>query len=133
MRVVTVVVLVLLAACGNGAGTPPTADTSDGAAAGAAAPGGGITVEEALAGDHDGPVLVVGSYVHRRGEPPRLCSALLESFPPQCGEPALVVNGLEESAITGIEQQDGTIWAVKVQVLGRVADETITVDSTAQY
>ena len=32
----------------------------------------------------------------------RLCSALLESYPPQCGEPSLVVEGLDLATVAGL-------------------------------
>ncbi len=78
MRKTTVVLLVVLTACGAsaGAGTGGAGVTN----AGAAKPGG-LTVQEALETDATGPLLVTGSYVHAEGEPPRLCAAMLESYP----------------------------------------------------
>lgn len=130
MRVVTMVLLVMLAACGSSAGAGPGGGDGDGAAA--AAKPGGLTVEEALATDARGPLLVTGSYVHATGQPPRLCSALLESYPPQCGEPSLVVEGLDESGIEGLEREGGTTWASRVTVTGPREGKTITIDPTVQ-
>jgi hypothetical protein len=69
-------------------------------------PGGSSTeplsVEQALADSGNGPATVSGFLVAPDGEPVRLCSALLESYPPQCGEPSLVVEGLDLTTVAGL-------------------------------
>ena len=72
-----------------------------GAAACGGGPTGTLTVSEALAGG-GGEVTVRGSLLAPAGEPVRLCSALLESYPPQCGEPSLVVRGLDLQGLGGL-------------------------------
>ncbi len=62
--------------------------------AGAPSPSGGLTVQEAIDSELDGPLLVRGYLIERNGEL-RLCEAILESYPPQCGEPSLRVKGGE--------------------------------------
>ena len=62
---------------------------------------GPLTVEQALSSSPEEPVTVTGFVVAPEGQPVRLCSALLESYPPQCGEPSLVVEGLDLDAIAG--------------------------------
>jgi len=62
--------------------------------AGAPSPSGGLTVQEAIDSELDGPLLVRGYLIERSGEL-RLCEAILESYPPQCGEPSLKVEGGE--------------------------------------
>ncbi len=44
-----------------------------------------LSVEEAR--DRDGSVVEVEGYLIERAGELRLCEAILESFPPQCGEP----------------------------------------------
>jgi hypothetical protein len=88
MKTFTCVALVLalvLAACGG----------EDGSADGAA-----VLIDEALAGDSDEPLLVTGNLLAQGGDI-RLCSALAESFPPQCGGASLVVDGLELEGANG--------------------------------
>lgn len=134
MRIAMVLMVFVLTACG-GSGADPAAPgaagSDDAAAIGAAGPDSPLTVEEALSSAVTGPLLVEGFYLHEQGGPPRLCSASLESYPPQCGEPALVVNGLPESEIDGLTREGGTVWAEQpLQVLGNVDKGTITVDPT---
>ncbi|MGI8607069.1 MAG: hypothetical protein ACR2L0_07950, partial [Gaiellaceae bacterium] len=54
------------------------------ACGGGAEDGGSMSVEDALRADGR-TVVVEGAIVAMDGEPARLCSALLESYPPQCG------------------------------------------------
>jgi hypothetical protein len=54
--------------------------------------GAPVSVGEAIEGGTDEPQLVSGYVIERRGVP-RLCEAILESFPPQCGEPSLRLVG----------------------------------------
>lgn len=66
-----------------------------------------LTVEEAAAaGAAAGTVRVEGFLVAPEGEPARLCSALAESFPPQCGGASLVLEGLELAALPGLTSTD---------------------------
>lgn len=82
-----VVVLVLsLAACGGEETSEPAPSPP------ASAMGPGLTVAEAIDSDLEGPLLVRGVLVERDGKL-RLCSAILESQPPQCGEPSLAIEG----------------------------------------
>ena len=111
------VAVLLVPGCGNGNGVETT--TQPGASAGAAIPGGGLTVQEAIDSDLDGPLLVRGYLIERNGEL-RLCEAILESYPPQCGEPSLRVEGAAPAA--------SEEWA---SLLGDVEDGTITVSETA--
>jgi hypothetical protein len=54
---------------------------------------GPLTPEEAR--HASGEVTVEGALIAIDGEPVRMCSAILESYPPQCGEPSLEVRGLD--------------------------------------
>ena len=86
-----------LAAGGCGASEDAPATTAT-AAAGAPIPGGGLSVQEAIDSEVDGPLMVRG-YVIERGGELRLCDGILESDPPQCGEPSLRIeaNGVDVS------------------------------------
>ena len=68
------------------------------------APSTPLTIEQALAGDGENPIAVRGYIVAPEGEPIELCSALLKSYPPQCGAPSLVVEGLDLSTIEGLTE-----------------------------
>jgi hypothetical protein len=109
--------LLLLAGCGSDARDSAPSTTAP-LSAGAAAPGGGLSVAEAIASDLDGPLLVRGYLIDRDGEL-RLCEAILESHPPQCGEPSLRVEG-EAHASQEI-----------ASVLGEVDDGVIVVSGTS--
>jgi hypothetical protein len=60
--------------------------------------GDSMSIKDALAADGK-TVIVEGSIVAIEGEPVRLCYALLESYPPQCGQPALELEGLDLGAL----------------------------------
>ncbi len=64
-----------------------------------------VTVSGALIVDPDGVVL--------------LCSALAESFPPQCGGDRLVVEGIDLDDIA-LEEGNGVRWAQSVQLVGTI-------------
>ena len=116
MRVALLLSLILLAGCGGG---DTRTDSTAAPSAGAPIPGGGLSVREALDSDLDGPLMVRGYLIERDGEL-RLCEAILESSPPQCGEPSLRVEGQAPAASE-----------TRVSLLGEVEDGTITVSETA--
>ena len=43
----------------------------------------------------------------------RLCSALLESHPPQCGQPSHAVRGLDLVGVSNMEQAKGVGWTAR--------------------
>jgi hypothetical protein len=124
MRHVTVLLLApLLAACSAFA-TPPSDDPPaaeprlvivDGEPGDA-----GITVAEALGhGPTDDIVSVTGAVFADPDGTVRLCDAVLESFPPQCGGAALLVEGLDLASLE-LEEANGLRWAEGVTLLGSV-------------
>jgi hypothetical protein len=133
------------AACGGSdadssasGGEPPAAGT--GAAPpsqGAPLPGGGLTIEEAIASTLEGPLMVKGFLVAPDGEPIRLCSALLESYPPQCGEPSLVVEGLDLESVEGLTRAEEpqyahTAWTdAEISLLGDIEDGVLSLSETS--
>lgn len=87
---------------------------------------------EARASRLEGPLLVNG-YVVVEGERVRLCEALAESYPPQCGGAFLEVRGLDVSSIPGIETERGVRWTSRPrQVLGEVREGALTVSGTTK-
>ena len=59
----------------------------------------------------------------------KLCRILLESDPPQCGEPSLSIEGLDLGAIPGLQTSDSTTWSPDfVELTGVVQDGVLTVD-----
>jgi hypothetical protein len=118
MRLALLLAVLVLAGCGGDADEPQTG-SAPAPSAGAPVPGGGLSVQQAIASDLDGPLMVRGYLIERDGEL-RLCDAILESSPPQCGEPSLRVEG---TAPAGSEK--------RVSLLGEVEGETITVSETS--
>ena len=85
------------------------------AACGGSEDDGPIGVGEAIERGSDEPQLVSGYVIERNGVP-RLCDAILESFPPQCGEPSLrlvgVVDARPEERVTLLGTVDGETFRV---------------------
>lgn len=97
---------------------------------------GGLTVEEALASDHTGIVAVTG-YVFDDGTGIQLCSALAESFPPQCGGTSLTVEGFDFDQMIGVpeyelvqvENSGGVTWTDgQVTLLGEVVNGNLVIE-----
>jgi len=112
--------------------TPPPLDlepTALGGPAAISAVGPGISVGEALASTLDEPLLVNGN-IFIADNTTHLCSALAESFPPQCGGESIQVTGLD-TTILDLERQGNVAWTnAYVQVLGRVVDGVLVIDDT---
>lgn len=126
------------AACGGGdesSAPPPSEPTPP--SSGAPIPGGGLSIDEAIASTLAGPLMVKGFIVASEGEPVQLCSALLESYPPQCGGSSLVVKGLDLETLEGLASTNDpslaqVTWSdAEVSVLGDVEDGVITVSATS--
>jgi hypothetical protein len=94
--------------------------------------GPGISIDDALASDSDEMLLVNGNLLAQGGEV-RLCSALAESFPPQCGGASLVVEGLKLEEVDGLITEGDVAWTDRpIQLLGVVGDGTLTVSENAR-
>ena len=117
MKLAIVGFVVLLAACGGGA---PNGDS--------------VSLEDAL-GAEGKTVIVEGSIVAIEGEPVRLCYALLESYPPQCGQPALELRGLDLDVLELVTSRGDpslpvTRWSDRpVRIRGTVEDGVLVVGS----
>ena len=124
MRHVTVLLLAaLLAACSAvstpSSDDPPAADPRLVIVEGEPCDAG-ITVAEALGhGPTDDIVAVTGAVFVDPDGTVRLCDAVLESFPPQCGGAWLLVDGLDLTSLE-LEEANGLRWAEGVTLLGSV-------------
>lgn len=124
--------VLIAAACGGdddndgGAGSLPPNDSPAGSAMGP-----GISVEDALASGSDQALLVNGALVVVDGEA-RLCTALIESFPPQCGGPSLLIAGdFSIEDIDDVRTEGSVSWTdQQIQLLGAVDDGTLTISGT---
>ena len=102
---------------------PPADDAGDAAA-------GGTTmrvhsVSEAKAETEEGSLHVVGLLIDD-GSGWRLCEAVLESYPPQCGGESLAVEGLDPDGLP-LEEDGGVRWQTDATVVGEVDGHTLTV------
>jgi hypothetical protein len=101
------------------------------AATGCGGGDGPLTPEEAS--DASGEVTVEGSLIAIDGEPVRMCSAILESYPPQCGEPSLEVQGLDlDSLDLASTRPDDEVtparWSDRpIRIAGTVEDGVLVV------
>ena len=114
--IATLLTAAALAGCGG------DDDSSD------ASPGG--TTTPAFIADVSGsdePQLVSGNLLVQDGEA-RLCSALAESFPPQCGGPSLLVDGLDLDSVADLTTEGDVSWSDRPIVLEGIVDgDTLTV------
>jgi len=116
---IVVVLVFLLVACGSETGAPSSA-----------APADPLTVSQALASDLDEPLLVQGLFIDSGDGQQRLCAAALDSFPPQCGEPSVLVEGVAPAELDGAMSSGDVTWVDVAQLLGRVEDGVMTVGET---
>ena len=114
---------------------PPTKEENSDADPGAPvtlAVGPGLSVPDAINSTLD-EVLLVNGFLVVVDDVARLCEALAESFPPQCGGASLIVAGLDLELVDGLERSGDVQWtSFPFQVLGNVAAGTITVSGTSQ-
>jgi hypothetical protein len=98
-------------------GLPPSGGSS-----GMPASGGGLSVSEALASDSNQPILVQGFFVDS-GDGPRLCEALAESFPPQCGGASIPMSDTSAVDPDSIEMNQIVRWSNDlIMVVGTIVD-----------
>ena len=95
---------VLAVAKGNGGGGDP-----------------GMSVADALAHQAaDDLVFVTGALFVDADGTVRLCDAIAESFPPQCGGERIEVQGLDLASIANLQDENGVQWAEGVILFGSV-------------
>jgi hypothetical protein len=91
-----------------------------------------VSIDDALASDSDEPLVVSGNLL-AQGDDVRLCSALAESFPPQCGGASLVVEGLVLEEVDGLVTEGDMSWTDRpIELRGVVSDGTLTVSENAR-
>jgi hypothetical protein len=128
-----VVLVVVLILTGRGGGHGPgrhgaAGDAGPVSGSSMTAMGPGLSVSDALASKLPGPLLING-YLLAGGGIVRLCEALRESSPPQCGGASLAVQGLDLGAREDLREQQGTRWSPNpVQLLGHVEGGVLRVD-----
>ena len=125
MRVLAVALLLVASACGNG-DSESRPQPQPPSAVGAPTRDGGLSVAEAKASELTGPLLVRGYVIETDGGH-RLCDAILESDPPQCGEPSLRVEGVAAADLRALFDR-----REQVSLLGDLRGDTIVVADTAQ-
>ncbi len=93
--------------------------------------GGGLTVPEALATDATGVIAVQGFYFDD-GSGPRLCEALAESFPPQCGGASLALGELGDFDLGSLQRNQGITWSDdSIVILGELVNGVLTPTATS--
>ena len=87
-----------------------------------------MRIEQALRIQGSKSVRVRGFVFSCGEEPVRLCAELLESLPPQCGGPSMIVEGLDVASMTGTARSDDCVWTLEpVEIEGVVRDGTLRV------
>ena len=81
--------------------------------------GPALQVGQALSAG-DGPVRVSGALFVGADGRVLLCSAIAESFPPQCGGDRLEVVGLDLAMVPDLQDANGVRWADSVELSGTV-------------
>jgi hypothetical protein len=120
-----------LAACGGDKEVEPQPQPAQPPATAGIGMGPGISIEEAIASDLEGPLLVNGNLLAESGEI-RFCDALAESFPPQCAGPQLLVEGLKLDEVDGLVREGEVAWTDRpIQLLGDVEGDTLVVSTTS--
>ena len=127
MRTVAVALFsILLTACGAAGDIPPaSAGGQPGEPVLVIADGGisepGMSVADALGHRAtDDLVTVSGALFVDPDGTVRLCDAIAESFPPQCGGERIVVQGLDLDAIANLQTEGDVSWAEGVTLFGSV-------------
>jgi type IV pilus biogenesis protein CpaD/CtpE len=124
LGVVTVLAAAGLAGCGDDGTGPASTSTS----VDTSSP---LTVSDLVARSADTPVAVEG-FLHGEGGTARLCAAVLESYPPQCGQPWVELAGFDPTVVTGTQTAGGVTWKEGVVlVVQRAPDGRFTVLSVA--
>lgn len=126
------VLALVIAACGSDTEEPaaaPTAEETLPPDDGGDAAGGTTmrvhSVTEAMAAAGEGSLHVVGLLIDD-GSGWRLCEAVLESYPPQCGGESLAVEGFDPEGLP-LEEQGEVRWQTDATVVGEVEGDTLTV------
>lgn len=105
----------------------PDAPVTPGGNMGMPIDGGGLSVADALSSDVDGPIAVFG-FVVQGADGARLCDALAESFPPQCGGAAIDLSDISTIDVDQLKSEQGVTWTdAAVTVIGEIVGGVFTV------
>ncbi len=127
------VATVLAAACGSDTSTVDHGtDPPAGIVVGAPIPGGGLTVSEALTTDAQGPLTVSGFVIQESSGTVRLCEAVAESFPPQCGGVSVEVEDFDPATSPDAQREGDIVWIDQMSLTGELVGEVFTASSTSQ-
>ncbi|HSK16262.1 MAG TPA: hypothetical protein VK915_08835 [Gaiellaceae bacterium] len=86
-----------------------------------------LTADAAAEGGYEGPAVVTGNVLFLDDEM-RICEALAESFPPQCGGGSVLVEGIEPALVPWMVEVEGVWWTDRpVELEGVLADGVLTV------
>jgi hypothetical protein len=81
----------------------------------------GMSVADALGHRATDDLVTVSGHLFVDGDGTvRLCDAIAESFPPQCGGERIVVRGLDLDAVAGLQTEGAVSWAEGVTLFGSV-------------
>jgi hypothetical protein len=111
--------IVLIAGCTGpgGTGEAPVLVVTDGGVG----DGPGLSVAEALIHrPADDLVTVTGALFVDLDGTIRLCDAIAESFPPQCGGQRIAVEGLDLADVPRLQEENGVRWTDSVTLVGSV-------------
>lgn len=124
----------IFAACGDATDGESAAPDGGGSGqrASITAIGPGISISEAKASGLEGPLLVNGFLLVTDGRP-EICDSLAETSPPSCDGDRLQVQGLDTSALDGLQAQGNIQWSSdRMQLLGSVNGVSLVVSSLQQ-
>jgi hypothetical protein len=85
-----------------------------------------VAIEQVTGTDVDVEVRVRGPAFRVAGTT-RICSAILESFPPQCGEPSLVVDGWDIDTDAQAQTAGDVTWVEDVELSGTIDEGVLRV------
>lgn len=88
---------------------------------------GDVTIADLLDGGPGGTVTVAG-FIVATDDDVRLCEALAESYPPQCGGLSIRVEGFGDVELEGLPSEGGVTWSdFPITLQGQVVDGAFVV------
>lgn len=89
--------------------------------------GGAGSVAPTTSTPTTGQELEFTGYLFRAQGETRICDAILESYPPQCGGQTYKVTGLDVSGVDGLQEAQGVTWTEEpVTLRGVLTDDGAT-------
>ncbi|MFZ1490940.1 MAG: hypothetical protein WAS51_13450 [Ilumatobacteraceae bacterium] len=101
LTAISVLLAMVLAGCGDDSNDPSDTTSST--------TGEPITVQQLVERSADTPIAVRGLLIDDGGGP-RFCDAILESYPPQCGEPSVELADIDVASVEGATTDQGVSW-----------------------